>query len=204
MSPTGTRNSTPTPSSPSISRSPTFERINQGNRIVNLSLFPHIPERPTTAEVADDATVIESAESSPSTRDNYATSISVPPCNLVSQTPRFRTNGDKSVPIELATMGGVFPRMISTNVGPVSPPLKDLESGLHTRVKKIRQLTVVKIIIEIAKSSRTNVLLILVPVGIALYYIARVHPIASFIVNILAMIPLAGVTPQMIMLNVVT
>jgi hypothetical protein len=107
----------------------------------------------------------------------------------------LRNNGDKSVAAQIVTIGNVFQRMTTDHdLGPVNSPLSDLESGLQSHFKRIRQLTVVKIMIEIAKSSRTNMLLIFVPTGMALYYIAHVDPIASFIVNILAMIPLAGVT----------
>jgi hypothetical protein len=89
-------------------------------------------------------------------------------------------------------MGGVFPRMISTSLGsPVAAPTtRDLECG--ARSKQLRQNTLFKLCLEIIRSSKTNILLLFVPVGIPLYY-ASIHPILSFVVNILAMIPLAGV-----------
>ena len=78
----------------------------------------------------------------------------------------------------------------------LSEPEGLLHCGLmkRSRLKKIRQATSVRILVDVARSSRTNVLLFLVPVGIALFY-ADVDPIASFVINILAMIPLAGVPP---------
>ena len=91
-------------------------------------------------------------------------------------------------------MGGLFPRMISTSLGPVAPRTIDLENG--ARSKRLRQNTLFKLCLEIIRSSKTNILLLFVPVGIPLYY-ASVHPILSFVVNILAMIPLAGVFPLM-------
>ena len=87
-------------------------------------------------------------------------------------------------------MGGVFPRMILTSLGPVASTTNDLESG--ARSKRLRQNTLLKLCLEIIRSSKTNILLPFVLVGIPLYY-ASVHPILSFVVNILAMIPLAGV-----------
>lgn len=87
-------------------------------------------------------------------------------------------------------MGSVFPRMIS-----LAPPLgqtKDLESGEQSRANQLRQHVVSKLGLEILRSSICNILLLFIPVGIPLYY-AHVHPVWSFVVNILAMIPLAGV-----------
>ena len=151
-----------------------------------------MPEPSTSSQEDHEITVVDNS-GDPISGRIYATSISTPPCPYpISQTPRLRANGDKSIGIELAIMGGVFPRMISSSLGdPVAgPTTRDLESGV--RSTRLRQNTLLKLCVEVIRSSKTNILLLFVPVGIPLYY-ASVHPILSFVVNILAMIPLAGV-----------
>jgi hypothetical protein len=92
--------------------------------------------------------------------------------------------------MELVAMGGVFPRMLSAGIVVVKEVNKDLESG--SRITRLQQRLPLRILYDIARSSRTNVLLLLVPVGIPLNYL-HVPPGVTFTINILAMVPLAGV-----------
>jgi hypothetical protein len=165
-------------STPTLPRSATLDRLSKVTRII--AQLPETPEtcRSEHESEEDNTTVVDSPESvSPSEGASYTTSVSRPP-KSESSTPRFRP-GEKTPVTE-------------SIVRPVEAT--DLERGFQSRIKRIRESASIRILVDIVRSSRTNVLLFLVPVGIALFY-ADVDPIASFIINILAMIPLAGVPP---------
>ena len=166
-------------STPTLLRSATLDRLSKVTRII--AQLPETPEtcRSEHESEEDNTTVVDSPESttSPSEGASYTTSVSRPP-KSESSTPRFRP-GEKTPVTE-------------SIVRPIEAI--DLERGFQSRIKRIRESAIIRILVDIVRSSRTNVLLFLVPVGIALFY-ADVDPIASFVINILAMIPLAGVPP---------
>ena len=171
---------TPGTSSPRLLRSATLDRLCKVTRII--AQLPHTPEnsRPdqeNNEDPEDHVTVVDSPETtSTSEGGSYTTSVSRPP-KSESNTPRFRP-GEKNPVTE-------------TIVRAIAP--SDLETGFQNRIRRIREFTSIRALVDISRSSRINVLLFMVPVGIALFY-ADVDPVASFIFNILAMIPLAGVS----------
>jgi hypothetical protein len=97
-------------------------------------------------------------------------------------------------------MGGVFPRMWSSNLIMTKDVMKDITKDLESgsRNTRVQHSAIFRVFYVIACSSRTNFLLLLVPVGIPLYYI-HVPPGVAFTINILAMIPLAGVSLPMLL-----
>jgi hypothetical protein len=166
---------------PTLSRSTAFDDLSNATRIITQP--PETPEHSQQEDNndPDEATIVSSPDTTSSQDGSYTTSISLPrPAKSNPITSRNRSLLDKPP--------------LAVTITTIRPPLAsvDLETGFQNRIKKIRQSTFTRILVDIVRSSRTNVLLVLVPVGIALFY-ADVELIASFTVNILGMIPLAGV-----------
>ena len=170
---------TPGTSTPTLPRSTTFDRLSRVTRIIaQLPETPEYSQREDNDD-PDEATIVSSPDTISCHEGSHTTSISLPrPVKSEPITPRYRSIDKPPAPVTIVT------------IGPVATV--DLETGFQNRLNKIRQSTFTRILIDIAKSSKTNVLLVLVPVGIALFY-ADVEPAAAFTVNILGMIPLAGV-----------
>ena len=131
------------------------------------------------------------------TLDCITTSISNTPEGTGSQTPvtRQRTNSTR-------TLTDLIPSLLTAALGgSLSPVTSDLESGRRGTIGVGKRVATV--VSEIVRSSRTNVLLLFVPVGLILHA-CGVNPIVCFATNILGMIPLVGVPLSTPLANKVT